>query len=266
MLVQAESGVVSVTGTRGGAGEGRHLDRRHRVGHVRVCVDPRRAVRARAAPAQGTRIDVSMFEAHGRVDEPSALLHAFGGTRAAAQRAGSRDDRAVRALPRRRRQHVMFGIQNEREWATFCGGVLRQPALATDARYDTNTKRTRAPRGSHRADRKRISHAHRGTGRRGSTPRASPTRASTRRRKCGSIRSSRRASAGAKSARRPADLPALLPPATMSGFEARHGPDSRGRRAHRSHPRRASATAPTTSRSCAPRTAVIDAPAGVCHE
>jgi crotonobetainyl-CoA:carnitine CoA-transferase CaiB-like acyl-CoA transferase len=38
----------------------------------------------------------------------------------------------------------MFGIQNEREWAAFCKGVLRQPELAQDSRYDNNTKRTAA--------------------------------------------------------------------------------------------------------------------------
>jgi itaconate CoA-transferase len=38
----------------------------------------------------------------------------------------------------------MLGIQNEREWAGFCDKVLGQPALATDARYDSNTKRTAA--------------------------------------------------------------------------------------------------------------------------
>jgi crotonobetainyl-CoA:carnitine CoA-transferase CaiB-like acyl-CoA transferase len=36
---------------------------------------------------------------------------------------------------------VMLGLQNEREWAVFCDRVLGQPALATDARYDSNFKR-----------------------------------------------------------------------------------------------------------------------------
>jgi itaconate CoA-transferase len=39
---------------------------------------------------------------------------------------------------------VIFGIQNEREWATFCDRVLGTPELATDPRYDNNTKRTAA--------------------------------------------------------------------------------------------------------------------------
>jgi itaconate CoA-transferase len=36
---------------------------------------------------------------------------------------------------------VMLGLQNDREWRVFCEQVLRQPALATDPRFDTNAKR-----------------------------------------------------------------------------------------------------------------------------
>ena len=36
---------------------------------------------------------------------------------------------------------VMFGLQNEREWAIFCDKVLDFPALATDLRFDANAKR-----------------------------------------------------------------------------------------------------------------------------
>jgi itaconate CoA-transferase len=39
---------------------------------------------------------------------------------------------------------VMLGLQNEREWATFCDEVLGQPALATDSRFSSNTRRTAA--------------------------------------------------------------------------------------------------------------------------
>jgi crotonobetainyl-CoA:carnitine CoA-transferase CaiB-like acyl-CoA transferase len=36
---------------------------------------------------------------------------------------------------------VMFGLQNEREWAVFCDQVLGFPALATDPRFDANARR-----------------------------------------------------------------------------------------------------------------------------
>lgn len=36
---------------------------------------------------------------------------------------------------------VMLGLQNEREWKIFCDKVLQRPALATDARFDSNARR-----------------------------------------------------------------------------------------------------------------------------
>jgi itaconate CoA-transferase len=41
---------------------------------------------------------------------------------------------------------VHLGVQNEREWVRFCGEVLAQPGLATDPRFGTN-----AARADHRA-------------------------------------------------------------------------------------------------------------------
>ena len=38
----------------------------------------------------------------------------------------------------------MLGLQNEREWVTFCDKVLGQPALATDARFTSNSRRAAA--------------------------------------------------------------------------------------------------------------------------
>jgi itaconate CoA-transferase len=39
---------------------------------------------------------------------------------------------------------VMLGLQNEREWAIFCDKVLRQPELTADPRYASSSKRTAA--------------------------------------------------------------------------------------------------------------------------
>jgi crotonobetainyl-CoA:carnitine CoA-transferase CaiB-like acyl-CoA transferase len=36
----------------------------------------------------------------------------------------------------------MLGLQNEREWKVFCDKVLLQPELASDPRFDANTKRS----------------------------------------------------------------------------------------------------------------------------
>ena len=36
---------------------------------------------------------------------------------------------------------VLFGLQNEREWAAFCSQVLKHPALAADERFASNSRR-----------------------------------------------------------------------------------------------------------------------------
>ena len=52
LLIQSESGFLSVTGTPGGAGQGRLLDRRHRRRHVRLHAASWRRCCSAAAPAR----------------------------------------------------------------------------------------------------------------------------------------------------------------------------------------------------------------------
>ena len=39
---------------------------------------------------------------------------------------------------------IMLGLQNEREWSTFCARVLMRPDLASDPRYASNSRRSAA--------------------------------------------------------------------------------------------------------------------------
>jgi crotonobetainyl-CoA:carnitine CoA-transferase CaiB-like acyl-CoA transferase len=39
---------------------------------------------------------------------------------------------------------IMLGLQNEREWSTFCERVLMRPDLASDPRYASNSRRSAA--------------------------------------------------------------------------------------------------------------------------
>ncbi|MGZ8263220.1 MAG: CoA transferase, partial [Burkholderiales bacterium] len=93
---------------------------------------------------RGRRIEVTMFEAMVEwMNHPLYYTH-FGGR--APKRSGP-DHATIVPYGRFRAgdgRHVIFGIQNEREWAAFCSGVLEQPELAKDPRYDNNTKRTAA--------------------------------------------------------------------------------------------------------------------------
>lgn len=143
LLVQSEAGVLSVTGTE---------DAPSKVGisitdigtglHAYAAILA--ALYERERTGKGRRIEVTMFEAMVEwMGHPLYYTH-FSGK--APKRAGP-DHATIVPYGRFRAgdgKHVMFGIQNEREWASFCKGVLRQPALATDARYDNNTRRTAA--------------------------------------------------------------------------------------------------------------------------
>ena len=104
MLVQAESGVVSVTGSDDGAGEGRRLDRRHRVGDVRLFVDPRRARMRASGPGVGERIDISMLECLTEWMTPALYVWQGAGRVVAARRRSPQHDRAVRRVRVRRRR------------------------------------------------------------------------------------------------------------------------------------------------------------------
>jgi itaconate CoA-transferase len=143
LLVQSEAGVLSVTGTE---------DAPSKVGisisdigtglHAYAAILA--ALYERERTGRGRRIEVTMFEAMVEwMNHPLYYTH-FGGH--APKRSGP-DHATIVPYGRFRAgdgKHVMFGIQNEREWASFCEGVLQQPELAADSRYDNNTKRTAA--------------------------------------------------------------------------------------------------------------------------
>ncbi len=143
LLVQSEAGVLSVTGTP---------ETQTKVGISIVDISAGMyaysgiltALYQRERSGKGTRVEVTMFEALAEwMSHPLYYTH-FSGK--APRRSGP--DHAT-IVPYGRFKcgdgaFVMLGIQNEREWAKFCAGVLSRPELAKDPRYDNNTKRTAA--------------------------------------------------------------------------------------------------------------------------
>ena len=143
LLVQSEAGVLSVTGTEEAPSKvGISITDIGTGLHAYAAILA--ALYEREKTGKGRRIEVTMFEAMVEwMGHPLYYTH-FGGK--APKRSGP-DHATIVPYGRFRAgdgAHVMFGIQNEREWASFCKGVLRNPALATDPRYDNNTKRTAA--------------------------------------------------------------------------------------------------------------------------
>jgi itaconate CoA-transferase len=143
LLVQSEAGVLSVTGTEESPSKvGISITDIGTGLHAYAAILA--ALYERERTGAGRRIEVTMFEAMVEwMSHPLYYTH-FGGR--APKRSGP-DHATIVPYGRFRAgdgRHVMFGIQNEREWASFCSRVLERPALARDARYDNNTKRTAA--------------------------------------------------------------------------------------------------------------------------
>lgn len=143
LLIQSEAGILAVTGTR---------ETPAKVGVSLTDIGTGMyaysgilgALFQRSRTGKGARIEVTMFEAMVEWMNHPLMYEHFGGK--PIQRAGT--DHAI-IVPYGRftagdGKDVMFGIQNEREWASFCTNVLQQPALATDPRYDNNSKRNAA--------------------------------------------------------------------------------------------------------------------------
>ncbi|HUF79976.1 MAG TPA: CaiB/BaiF CoA-transferase family protein [Burkholderiales bacterium] len=140
LLVQSEAGVLSVTGTP---------QTPSKVGisiadiatGVYAYSGILTALYRREKTGKGGRVEVTMLEALGEwMGYPLYYTH-FSGS--APPRTGPDHATIVPygRYPTGDGKSVMLGLQNEREWATFCGKVLVRPDLAGDARYDTNFKR-----------------------------------------------------------------------------------------------------------------------------
>ena len=140
LLVQSEAGVLSVTGTpetpsKVGISIADIATGMYAYSGILT------ALYGREKTGKGGRVEVTMLEALSEwMSYPLYYAH-FSGT--APPRTGP--DHAT-IVPYGRYQtgdgkSVMLGLQNEREWSTFCDKVLGEPGLAADPRYDTNVKR-----------------------------------------------------------------------------------------------------------------------------
>ena len=139
LLIQAESGLISVTGSP---------DEPSRVGisiadiatGMYAVTGIMGALLRRARNGEGANVKVAMLDALGEWMTYPMLRHAY---------AGSPPPRAPTQHPaiapygshRTKDGSIIFGIQNEREWVTFCTNVLRQPEVATDPRFGSQHAR-----------------------------------------------------------------------------------------------------------------------------
>jgi len=139
LLIQAESGFLSVTGTP---------DEMVKAGcsiadiaaGMYAYSGTLAALLQRARTGEGTHVAVSMLEALGEWMQQTYLYAEYSGT--APKRSGAAHASIAPYGPFEVSDGVVFlGLQNEREWALFCDHVLKNPELKGDALYSTNSLR-----------------------------------------------------------------------------------------------------------------------------
>ena len=141
LLIQSESGFLSVTGSpdepaKAGCSIADIAAGMYAYSSILT------ALLQRGKTGRGSRIDVSMLES--MVEWMSyPLYYAYDGA-TPPPRAGAAHATIYPygPFPAGDGHTVMLGLQNEREWGAFCQRVLQQPALATDERFASNSKRT----------------------------------------------------------------------------------------------------------------------------
>ncbi len=141
LLVQSESGFLSVTGTG-------HASAKAGISVADIAAGMYAYSRILAAlylrdrSGRGCRIEVSMLDSMVEwMGYP--LYYAIDGA-AAPPRAGASHATIYPYGPFAAGdgKTVMLGLQNEREWALFCERVLERPELAVDGRFSTNSRRS----------------------------------------------------------------------------------------------------------------------------
>ena len=139
LLIQAESGVISLTGTPEAAAKvGVSLAdiASGLYGHASILA----ALLQRARTGRGDRVEISMLESLSEWMMPPMYTHIGQGRTPG--RSGLRHNMIVPyGAYACQDGQVVFAVQNEREWHSFCAGVLGQPALATEPRYRSNESR-----------------------------------------------------------------------------------------------------------------------------
>ena len=140
LLIQSEAGFLSITGTPDTPSKAGNSVADIAAG-MYAYTSILSALLLRGKTGRGSHIDVSMLEALGEwMNYP--LYYAYEGA-APPARTGASHAAIYPYGPFEAGDGgtVMLGLQNEREWKAFCDVVIKNPALATDERFDANAKR-----------------------------------------------------------------------------------------------------------------------------
>lgn len=139
LLLQAETGVVSVTGSPDEAAKA-GVSVADIAGGMYAFSATLAALYRRRDTGEGAAIRVSLFDSIMEWMSPLSLMGKHGPH---PKRAGARHASIVPygPYPTGDGRQVVLAVQNEREWHRLCESVLDQPGLATDPRFATNEAR-----------------------------------------------------------------------------------------------------------------------------
>ncbi len=140
LLVQAESGFLSITGTPDAPSKA-GIAVADIAGGMYAYSGVLTALLSRARTGRGTAFEVSLLEALGEWMGYPAYYAGYGG--AAPQRTGGAHATIAPygPFPTADGKTLLLGLQNDREWAAFCEKVLERPDMKHDPRFATNAQR-----------------------------------------------------------------------------------------------------------------------------
>ena len=140
LLVQCESGLVSITGTaetpvKVGISVADIAAGMYAYSGILT------ALLRRGATGEGATLEVSMLEALAEWMGFPMYYSAYGGTDPVRSGASHSAIAPYGPFPCGDGGRVFLGVQNEREWKVFCDSVIGRPELTDDPRFSTNTLR-----------------------------------------------------------------------------------------------------------------------------
>lgn len=140
LLIQSETGLLAITGTEETPSKV-GISVADIAGGMYAFSAILTALLMRQRTQEGTAIEVSLFEALSEWMGYPAYYTAYGGV--APRRSGASHATIAPYGPFESGDGkiVYLGIQNEREWQSFCSLLLDKPELADDPRFDSNSKR-----------------------------------------------------------------------------------------------------------------------------
>ena len=140
LLIQSESGFLSITGANGEPAKAGCSIADIAAG-MYAYTNILAALIERGRTGRGRHIDVSMLES--MVEWMSYPLYYAIDGQSPPQQAGASHATIFPYGPFKAGdgRTVMLGLQNECEWKSFCETVIRRPALASDERFGSNSRR-----------------------------------------------------------------------------------------------------------------------------